>query len=188
MRKNKKKDKRPLKLNKEKIKVMGSGLENMTYKDMKRRAVSLGMPFPDACSADYNGLASYIHHSNNKPDNSLIDEYDKWMDNQLELAGYAKDDPMRSYQLNLGFIGEDIVTKQRKTKRIKGLEKPKKPKKEKDDNGLWKGTKKSYVFELTYKELPLDRIIRRVQKKFPDAKEKSIQQWYRAAFRKQKKD
>ena len=112
MRKGKKKDKRPLKLNKEKIKVMGSGLENMTYKDMKRRAVSLGMPFPDACSADYNGLASYIHHSNNKPDNSLIDEYDKWMDNQLELAGYAKDDPMRSYQLNLGFISEDTVTKQ----------------------------------------------------------------------------
>ena len=175
MRKGKKKDKRPLKLNKEKIKVMGSGLENMTYKDMKRRAVSLGMPFPDACSADYNGLA-------------LIDEYDKWMDNQLELAGYAKDDPMRSYQLNLGFISEDTVTKQKKTKRIKGLEKPKKPKKEKDDNGLWKGTKKSYVFELTYKELPIDRIIRRVQKKFPDAKEKSIQQWYRAALRKQKKE
>ena len=118
MRKGKKKDKRPLKLNKEKIKVMGSGLENMTYKDMKRRAVSLGMPFPDACSADYNGLASYIHHSNNMPDNSLIDEYDKWMDNQLELAGYDKDDPMRSYQLNLGFISEDTVTKQKKTKRI----------------------------------------------------------------------
>lgn len=188
MRKGKKKDKRPLKLNKEKIKVMGSGLENMTYKDMKRRAVSLGMPFPDACSADYNRLASYIHHSNNKPDNSLIDEYDKWMDNQLELAGYDKDDPMRSYQLNLGFISEDTVTKQKKTKRIKGLEKPKKPKKEKDDNGLWKGTKKSYVFELTYKGLPIDRIIRRVQKKFPDAKEKSIQQWYRTALRKQKKE
>ena len=62
MRKSKKKDKRPLKLNKEKLKVMGSGLENMTYKDMKRRAVALGMPFPDACSADYNGLASWIHH------------------------------------------------------------------------------------------------------------------------------
>lgn len=59
MRKSKKKDKRPLKLNKEKLKVMGSGLENMTYKDMKRRAVSLGMPFPDACSADYNGLSSW---------------------------------------------------------------------------------------------------------------------------------
>ena len=122
MRKGKKKDKRPLKLNKEKIKVMGSGLENMTYKDMKRRAVSLGMPFPDACSADYNGLASYIHHSNNKPDNSLIDEYDKWMDNQLELAGYAKDDPMRSYQLNLGFISEDTVTKQKKMITVFGKE------------------------------------------------------------------
>ena len=67
-----------------------------------------------------------------------------------------------------------------------GLEKPKKPKKEKDDNGLWKGTKKSYVFELTYKGLSIDRITRRVQKRFPDAKDKSIQQWYRAALRKQK--
>ena len=34
MRKSKKKDKRPLKLNKEKLKVMGSGLENMTYKEV----------------------------------------------------------------------------------------------------------------------------------------------------------
>lgn len=183
----KKNDKKSLKLNKDKLKIMGSGLENMTYKDMKRRAVSLGMPFPDACSADYNGLASYIHKSENKPDNSLIDEYDKWMDHQLELAGYEKDDPMRSYQLNLGFIGEDAITKQKKVKRVKGLEKPKKPKKEKDTNGLWKGTKKSYVFELTLKGMPLERIIRRVQKKFPDAKEKSVQQWYRAALRKNKK-
>ena len=184
-KKNKANKKAP---SKEKLNLLSSQGMNMKYRDLKRRAIILGMPFPDACSADYNGLASWIHHSDNKPDNALIDEYDKWMDQQLELAGYPKDDPMRNYQLNLGFIGEDAVTKQKKTKRVKGLEKPKKPKKEKDDNGLWKGTKKSYVFELTYKGLSIDRITRRVQKRFPDAKEKSIQQWYRAALRKQKKE
>lgn len=184
MRKRKKDTPRPM--SKDKMKILSGGLESMTFKDMKRRAVALGMPFPDACSADYNDLASWIHKTDNKPDNSLIDKYDEWMDHQLELAGYAKDDPMRSYQLNLGFISEDAITKQKKTKRIKGLEKPKKPKRAKDEQGLWAGTKKSYTYELTMKGMDIERIIRRVLKKFPDAKEKSIRQWSRAALRKNK--
>ena len=64
------------------------------------------------------------------------------------------------------------------------LPKPKKPKREKDESGLWKGTKKSYTYELTNKGYTLERITRRVMKKFPEAKPKSIQQWYRAALRK----
>ena len=59
-----------------------------------------------------------------------------------------------------------------------------KPKKEKDGYGLWKGTKKSYTFELTNKDYSFDRVCRRVLKKFPDANKKSIQQWYRLALRK----
>ena len=169
---------------KEKMEIMSGGLGNMTYRDCKRRAVALGMPFPDALEADWGRLASYIAKTTNKPDTSLIDKYDDWMDKILEERGYAKDDPMRSYQLRLGFIAEDTVTKQRKVKRIKGLPKPKKPKREKDESGLWKGTKKSYTFELTNRGFKLERIIKRVKKKFPEAKDKSIQQWYRAALRK----
>ena len=169
---------------KEKMGIMSGGLGNMTYRDCKRRAVALGMPFPDALEADWGRLASYIAKTTNKPDTSLIDKYDDWMDKILEERGYAKDDPMRSYQLRLGFIAEDTVTKQRKVKRIKGLPKPKKPKREKDESGLWKGTKKSYTFELTNRGFKLERIIKRVKKKFPEAKDKSIQQWYRAALRK----
>lgn len=172
---------------KEKLQLISSagGFANMTYKDCKRRAVALGMPFPDACAADWGQLQSWIMKSQNKPDLSLIDKYDDWMDMMLEQAGYAKDDPMRSYQLRLGFIAEDKVEEGKKrTKRIKGLPKPKKPKREKDERGLWKGTKKSYTYELTDKGLPLERITRRVLKKFPDANPKSIQQWYRAALRK----
>lgn len=176
--------KTPIKGGKEKMGILGSGLGNMTYKDMKRRAVALGMPFPDACSADFNGLSTFIINTTNVPDNSLIDQYDEWMDKILESRGYSKDDPMRHYQLRLGFISEDAVTKEKKHKRIKGLEKPKKPKREKDENNLWKGTKKSYTFELTYKGFTPERIVRRVLKKFPDANQKSIIQWHRAALRK----
>lgn len=171
---------------KEKMNLLSGGLENMTYRDCKRRAISLGMPFPDACAADWNKLSQFILRSPNKPDNSLIDKYDDWVDKILEERGYEKDDPMRNYQLRLGFIGEEAVENQKKVKRVKGLEKPKKPKREKDELGLWKGTKKSYAFELTLKGYSIDRIIRRVMKKFPDANPKSIQQWYRAALRKKK--
>lgn len=171
---------------KEKMKLVSSagGIGNMTYREAKRRAVVLGMPFPDACGASFPQLMGYIIHTENKPDSSLIDQYDDWVDSQLESLGYEKDDPIRSYQLRLGFISEDAVTKQKTTKKIKGIPKPKKPKREKDGYGLWKGTKKSYTFELTNKDYPLERITRRVLKKFPDANPKSIQQWYRLALRK----
>lgn len=180
------KDKNRIKGSKEKLKLFPGGLDAMSFKDCKRRAVSLGMPFPEACSADWGRLQSYILKADTKPDNSLIDKYDDWMDKILEERGYSKDDPMRNYQLRLGFISEDSETKKLKTKRIKGLNKPKsdKPKREKDDNGLWKGTKKSYTFELTDRGYSLERITRRVIKKFPEANPKSIQQWYRASLRK----
>lgn len=171
---------------KEKMKLVSSlgGLGNMTYREAKRRAVILGMPFPDASSASFPQLMSYIVNTENKPEPELINQYDDWVDKQLETLGYAKDDPIRSYQLRLGFISEDTVTKQRTQKRIKGVIKTPKPKREKDEFGLWKGTKKSYTFELTNKDFSLERITRRVLKKFPDANSKSIQQWYRAALRK----
>lgn len=171
---------------KEKLSLMGGGFANMTYKDVKRRAISLGMPFTDAVIADFGKLASYIQKTDARPDTSLIDLYDNWIDEQLEERGYAKDDPMRNYQLRLGYIGEDEQGKE-KVKKIKGLPKTPKPKREKDEQGYWKGTKKSYTFELSAKGYPIERIIRRVTKKFPDANPKSITQWNRAYLRKQKK-
>lgn len=160
------------------------GMANMTFKDLQRRAIVLGMPFPDVPQSDYFRLESFIRNSPNKPDATLIDKYDDWMDRQLEECGYSKEDPMRNYQFRLGYVAEDAVTKQKKFKRVRGIPKPQKPKREKDDLGLWKGTKKSYTFELTNRGFDLERIIRRVQKKFPEANEKSIKQWYRAAKRK----
>ena len=169
--------------------ALHGSLDEMNFKDLQRRAIVLGMPFPEVPQSDYFRLRSFIENSENKIDNSLIDKYDDWMDKQLEACGYGPNDPMRSYQFRLGFVAEDPETGERKMKRVKGIKKPKKPTvhHEKDDNGFWKGTKKSYTFELAAKGYELERIIRRVQKKFPDANEKSIKQWCRAAKRLQEK-
>lgn len=185
MAKKTKKEHYQIKGGKEKVKLVSSagGIGNLTYREAKRRAVILGMPFPDACSASFPQLIQFIIHTENEPDSSLIGQYDEWVDKQLESLGYDKSDPIRSYQLRLGFISEDTVTKQKTKKKIKGIPQPK-PKKEKDGYGLWKGTKKSYTFELTNKDYSFDRVCRRVLKKFPDANKKSIQQWYRLALRK----
>lgn len=175
-----------LKGSSEKARMIGrlGGLRNMTFKDLQRQAIMLGMPFPEVPQSDFFRLESFILNSPNEPDKTLIDKYDDWMDKVLEERGYSKDDPMRNYQLRLGFVSEDAVTKQKKFKRVKGIPKPKKPKREKDERGLWKGTKKSYTFELTARGYDLERVIRRVQKKFPEANDKSIKQWWRAAKRK----
>lgn len=167
----------------EKNKLMAGGFETMTFADCRRRAICLGMPFPDVLNADHGGLQSFILKAEAKPDPSLIDKYDDWMDKQLEDLGYPKDDPMRSYYLRLGYVGEEKVGERVKTKRVKGIPKPKKKKREKTKEGLWVGTKKSYTYDLTYKGLPIERVKRKVLKKFPEANEKSIQQWYRKALK-----
>lgn len=180
----KKKDK--LVPSKEKSNFLGAAGRNQTYRDLKRKAVILGMPFPDACSASVFQLINWINTSEEKPNKHLINEYDDWMDRQLETAGLAKDDPLRSSKLRLGFLGEEGEDGKRKTRRVSGIKKPreKKPPRERDEFNLIKGTKKSYVWELTSKRYELERIIRRMKKKFPEANEKSINLWYRTAKRK----
>ena len=162
-------------MKKEKVKVKTVGKINThegTYRDIKRMAVSLGMPFPDVVEADVHGLLSYIDHTSNKPDLALIDQFDNWSDIQLEEAGYPKAQGIRHPNLRLGFLREDEEG-QVKVKRVKGLKREKK-KRELDQHGLVAFTKKSYTYSLKDKGLSPERIIRRVTHKFPDASEKSI--------------
>lgn len=170
---------------KEKSNFLGAAGRNMTYKDLKRKAIVLGMPFPDACAAGVFDLLGFINQSEEKPDKSLIDKYDEWADKQLETIGYEKDNPLRNSRLRLGFLGEEGDNGKRKPKRVPGIKKPreKKPPRERDEFNLIKGTKKSYVFELASKGFELERVIRRMKKKFPEANEKSINLWYRMAKR-----
>ena len=107
------------------------------------------------------------------------------MDKQLENIGYSKDDPLRNSKLRLGFLGEEGENGQRKSKRVPGIKKPreKKPPRERDEFNLIKGTKKSYVWSLVAKGNELERVTRRMKKKFPDANDKSITLWFRTARR-----
>lgn len=169
----------------EKAKFLGASGRNMTYKDLKRKAIVLGMPFPDATGCGIFDLLRYIDRSDNKPDKSLIDKYDEWVEQQFESNGIPKDDPLRSSRLRLGFLGEEGENGVRKSKRVPGIRKPKEKKapKERDSFNLIKGTKKSYTWSLVEKGYELERVIRRVKKKFPEANDKSISLWYRAAKR-----
>ena len=47
-------------------------LRSPNFSLVKRMAVSLGMPFPDACAGDWGTLMTYIGNSKTKPDPSLI--------------------------------------------------------------------------------------------------------------------
>jgi len=168
---------------------MRSGSGSMTYKDIKRQAIILGMPFPDATGTSIGTLLNFINSTSNQPNPSLIDQYDEWMDFQLSERGYAKDDPLRSSRLRLGFLGEEKDDGSRRSKRIKGVKKPKdkKPKRVKDERGYVSGTKKSYTIELASRGYDIERITRRVLKKFPDANAKSISLWVRRYQKGQKK-
>lgn len=172
----------------EKTKFLGLSARHMKYKDIKRKAIALGMPFMDSVNCTIFDMLKYIDQSTNKPDKSLIDKYDEWVDKHLEDVGFTKGDPTRSYRLRLGFLGEEDENGERKTKRVRGMKKPreKKAPREKDERGLVKGTKKSYTFHLTSKGYDLERVIKRVKKKFPEANDKSISLWYRAAKRQTK--
>lgn len=160
-----------------------------SFPEIKKIAITLGMPFPDATDSDYWGLLSYVNNTNEKPDPSLVEKYDNWVDEQLEKLGYPKDDPMRSNQLRLGYLSEEAKMRQTlgiKKKKERPIKEKSEKRHEKDENNLWKGTKKSYTFELTKKGYDLERIQRRVIKAFPEANPKSIKQWHRAALKKVK--
>lgn len=188
------KKKEPVRNPKKDSYLASSAGNHMTYRDLKRQAIVLGMPFPDACGCGIFGLINYIDHAKTEPDPTLIDKYDRWIEHHWDEIGLPVDDPLRHPNLRLGFIGNEVdpetgeITK--KQRRVPGLKKPKKakPKTEKDSFGHIKGTKKQYTWELAHKGYELPRVIRRVLKKFPEANEKSISLWYRAAKREIKKD
>lgn len=180
------KKKAKLQMNPGKAKLLGNMKGANTFKDAQRQAVVLGMPFADVVNSDWGMLQSYVMKTNNTPDPTLLDKYDEWMDEHIAAIGYPKNDPMRSNRLRLGYLGEDPETGEKRRKRVRGIPKPKvkKAPRERDEHNLIKGTKKSYTFELTAKGYDIERIKRRVLKKFPDANEKSIKLWHTAAKRK----
>lgn len=147
-----------------------------TYMNLKRNCIARGMPFIDVMNGDYPRLNSWLHKNiENKADVKLLEQYDIFIDGQIT------DPELKHPTLRTAYIGERAEEQKLKTPKPK-IKVDKKPK-EKDENGIIKGTKKSYVIDLVKKGKSLDRIITKTIRKFPDAKEKSIKIWVRKQLR-----
>lgn len=152
----------------------------LKYRDIKKMAIERGMPFPEVVSSDFYSLVSFIDSERaQKPNPDLVLQFDLWLEGILKERGA---DYLVKPSLRLSYVSDEMregsKEKPAKEKKVK----EKKPPRERDSNNLLKGTKKSYTFELAKKGYSLDRIKRRVLKKFPEASEKSIIIWYRQAL------
>jgi hypothetical protein len=172
-----------------KLHDLAKDVSNMKYKDMQIVCITRGMLFEDVVSSDWHRLNQFYHDNLHvKPDRSLLDDFDDWMDGQMEGRGYDKDHPLRSKYLRKGFIGEydeEGNIKEVKKPRIKGLQKVR-VKKERNELGMIKGTKKDLTFTCFKEGKTLQETIKAVISSFPDAVEKSIRIWYNKAKKFQK--
>jgi len=154
--------------------VKGSDL---TYKDLKIECIIRKMPFDEVLKADFFRLSNYlltnvlVHK-----DESLLDAFDDYMDDILHERGA---DELIHDSLRLGYVkreeGDEPIKKVIKEK----VEK--KPPRTKDSNGLFKGTMKSYTYELQGRGKTVEQTIVKVQRKFPASKPKSIKIWFNKA-------
>lgn len=179
-----KKRKKDITTNKEKSKFLGKVQRHASYKDLKRQAVILGMPFPDVINASIGELSGYIAETNNTPDLTLIDKFDDYLEKHLIDIGYTRKDVMLDSRFRLGFIGEeDPETGEKKKKRVPGIKKERKPKRERDEHGFVKGTKKSFVIDRALQGMPLEKIVEEFVKAYPGSSEKSVKIWYRKGLK-----
>jgi len=152
---------------------------DLTYKELKKECIIRGKPFPEIVRGDFPNLSNWllIYHAN-PIDETLLEKYDNWVEDELNKLG---SEYLIHPSLRLSYVGarsdDDTADKLVKSKTVKIA----KVAKEKDSSGLYKGTKKSYTFELQQKGKTIQQTIIKVLRKFPDAKEKSIKIWFNRA-------
>lgn len=153
-------------------------LQNMRFIDLQRSCIVRGMDFNMVVSKSVGILQSWlIRNWHNKVNQSLLDAFDKQRENSMKKLGKG-DEPF----IRLGFIAtqneEGKVVPMPKSKPAKKV----KVKRERDEKlGIFRGTKKSMVYDLAAKGKSVAKIIPLVIAKYPDAKPKSIKIWYKRA-------
>lgn len=154
--------------------------KQMNYKDLKRNVVVRGMEFDKVVNGDFPTLQNWLHFNRDKPINTdLLDQYDDYIDDILRQRGKHE---LIHPSLRLGYIGErddegNVITR----KKVPKLKKQPKAKRERTKDGIFKGTKKAYVFESQGKGWSLKKTIRKTLARFPEASEKSIKIWFKKA-------
>lgn len=167
----------------------------MRHKDLQIECIVRGLSFQLAVDYDNPRLANFYYKNFEKEPigGNILDEYDKWVDEQLEKRGYKKGDVIFDPCFRLGFT-PDITTIEPKKplesirhsinivgSKSKVLEEPKVKREKDEDMGIMKGTKKHLTYQLVEQGLPMDEIIKRVIEQFPEAKDKSIRIWINRA-------
>lgn len=151
---------------------------DLNYKDLKKECIIRGLDFEQTTFASFPFLSGWLLENQfiESDLNNLI-KYDKWVEEGLIEAGK---DYLVHKSLRLSYLSEDQI--EEKTNKIKNKKFPiKKEKRVKNELGLYTGTKKAYTYELAKKGKKINLIIKRVMKRFPDAKEKSIKIWFNRA-------
>lgn len=152
-------------------------LKNYKLKDLQRECIMRGMDFEEMVKSSVMGLQSWLIDNFEKAkDKSLLTDFDVWMDRILYGGGNGD---LVHPSLNLGHF-QDEETGIIREKKIKGFRKSIN-KKERTADGIFKGTKKAYTYELCKQGKTKDETIELVMEKFPDAKDKSIGIWYNRA-------
>lgn len=149
---------------------------DFTYKEIKRHCILRGMEFTKVIGGSVPNLSNWLVKNAVVQENpELLELFDDWVESQLIKDGKEY---LVHPSLRLGYVGNRSEKEEVKPK-VKLEIKPKiKKLREKDSSGLYKGTKKSYTFELQRKGKTVQQVIVKVLRKFPEAKEKSIKIWF----------
>ena len=163
-------------MSKENIKTIVRKVDVSTYINLKRNCIARGMPFNEVINGDFPRLNGWLHKNvANKINIGLLEEYDDLVDSMLT------DENLKHPTLRTSYTGERAEEQKLKIPKVE-VKEPVVPK-EKDDNGIIKGTKKSYVISLVQRGYDIAKVIHKTQRRFPDAKDKSIKIWARKALK-----
>jgi hypothetical protein len=180
-------------------KILGK-IANMRFKDLQSAIIQRGMPFEDVVSGTFPSHSSWLLKNwSNKPEKSLLKEFDTWMDRLLKQRGYKKSSPERQFKKFEPEYSQQEAIEERARNAKPKVEKPKKEKKKKDVKfGIFEGTKKEYTYKLSQKVYDkffpkykdTNRLVKKfsvqltnkVKAKFPEANEKSVKIWMKRAL------
>lgn len=172
-----------------------TALTRMRRNDLVKECVLRGLSPELAVNYDNLKLSSwFMEHLDDGQDLNRLQEYDEYVDKELDKRGAKKGESLRHpiFKLGLGNMDDMDDKDTRKTvnttkvrpEKVDAEGKPKE-KRVKDESlgGIYSGTKKAATFECAKKGIPLEETYNLVRAKFPEANEKSMKIWYNKALK-----
>ena len=158
-------------------------INELKYKGLKKECVIRGMDFDGVINGTIPSLSNWLRkHFMDTTRHELLDHFDDYQEKIIkELYEKKGEDPnaMIHSSLRLGYIAErDDEGKVVRKKRVRTVIKKRKKKRERTDDGIFKGTKKAFTFELQQQGIDKEKVMDLVIEQFPDANPKSIGIWF----------